>query len=252
MRDIETRILNPEVITQAEKMMVCTARLTQRGHAIKNMDDFLALYEKSYTAKTAQTMVNLPHPTIQKFGVVNAVIVGASRRFLAQITRHQNEVKYMSASLQYSNYSNDADFVVPYELLDKPEEERQYLESCKTAMDAYRNAVAKGCPADAAGYMAPQGLRNVLIISATPYQWKHMIGQRICRRNTTETRYVMLRIWQQLFELNPTLFSSGTTGMFCVKTKCIEGQMSCGKILKKDLTPTQMLEMDFPLLMQEV
>ena len=31
--------------------------------------------------------------------------VGASRRFLAQITRHQNEVKFMSASLQYSNYA---------------------------------------------------------------------------------------------------------------------------------------------------
>ena len=40
----------------------------------------------------------LPHPTIQKFAVITVAIVGASRRFLAQITRHQNEVKFMSAS----------------------------------------------------------------------------------------------------------------------------------------------------------
>lgn len=59
-----------------------------------------------------------------------------------------------------------------------------------------------GISHDAAGYATPQGLRNVLIISATPYQWKHMIGQRCCRRNTGEMRIVMLLIWQNLYELS--------------------------------------------------
>ena len=46
--------------------------------------------------------------------MITVAIVGASRRFLAQITRHQNEVKFMSASLQYSNYTGQADFAVPF------------------------------------------------------------------------------------------------------------------------------------------
>ena len=54
------------------------------------------------------------------------VIVGASRRFLAQITRHQNEVKYMSASLQYSDYSGVEDFVIPYDLMGT-DSEKEYL-----------------------------------------------------------------------------------------------------------------------------
>ena len=62
----------------------------------------------------------LPHPTIQKFAVITVAIVGASRRFLAQITRHQNEVKFMSASLQYSNYTGQADFAVPYSIMTAP------------------------------------------------------------------------------------------------------------------------------------
>ena len=58
-------------------------------------------------------------------------VVGASRRFLAQITRHQNEVKFMSASLQYSNYAGQADFAVPYEILNAPAAIRElYLKSC--------------------------------------------------------------------------------------------------------------------------
>ena len=123
MKSIEVAVLNPEVIPSVEKMMVCAARLTQRGHKIKSLDDFMALYNKSYTEDTVTTMTKLPHPTIQKFGAINVVIVGASRRFLAQITRHQNEVKFMSASLQYSDYSDDAAFAIPYEVMARGEEE---------------------------------------------------------------------------------------------------------------------------------
>jgi thymidylate synthase (FAD) len=248
MRKIETCVLNPEAVKEAEKMMVCAARLTQKGHSVKNLADFMALYEKGYNDEAAGRMINLPHPTLQKFSVVNVVVVGASRRFLAQITRHQNEVKYMSASLQYSDYSDDADFVVPYELIDKPELASLYLDNCKRSMEAYRAVVNSGLSGDSAGYAAPQGLRNILIISATPFQWKHMICQRICRRNTAETRYVMLLIWERLYALNPLLFSPETTAMFCMKDKCLEGAMSCGTAVKKGISPSQIIETDFPLI----
>jgi len=248
MNKIEVRVLNPEVAAESEKMMVCAARLTQRGHQIKTMADFIALYEKDYKEETAEAMANLPHPTIQKFGVINVAVVGASRRFLAQITRHQNEVKFMSASLQYSDYSGAADFVVPYSILAEGEAAVQrYLETCKESMGEYSYFVDNGIDNDAAGYMAPQGLRNILIISATPYQWKHMICQRTCRRNTAETRYVMLRVWAQLLDLCPTIFEDA--GPFCVKGNCPEGKMSCGKAIWRTRSgPADILADDFPLL----
>ena len=58
----------------------------------------MALYEKAYTADTVKRIASLPHPAVQKFSVITVAVVGASRRFLAQITRHQNEVKFISAS----------------------------------------------------------------------------------------------------------------------------------------------------------
>ena len=165
--------------------MVFAARLTQRGHAIHSMDDLLALYEKGYTSETVKRIASLPHPAVQKFSVITVAVVGASRRFLAQITRHQNEVKFISASLQYSNYAGQADFVVPYEILTASQWVHDfYLKKCRAAMEHYADIGACGISRDSAGYLAPQSLRNVLIISATPYQWKHMIGQRTCRRNT--------------------------------------------------------------------
>lgn len=248
MNKIEIKILNPEVIKESEKMMVCSARLTQKGHTIKNLDDFIDLYNKAYTDKTVKAMVNLPHPTIQKFGTINIVVVGASRRFLAQITRHQNDIKFMSASLQYSDYSGEADFTVPYELFEDGNgmAKHAYLNSCKKAMDDYMSMTNFGIDNDTAGYAAPQGLRNILIMSATPYQWKHMISQRVCRRNTQETRYVMLKIWEQLYKEDPVFFSN--CGPFCMKDKCLEGKMCCQHFMNPDWTPSDILEIDFPLI----
>lgn len=249
MKKIEVKILNPEVAAEAEKMMVCAARLTQRGHKIKDLDDFMALYNQGYKEETAAAMAKLPHPTIQKFGIINVVVVGASRRFLAQITRHQNEVKFMSASLQYSDYSDEADFVVPYAVMEKGDAEiATYLGSCAVNMQNYESAIELDLDNDSAGYMAPQSLRNILIISATPYQWKHMISQRVCRRNTDETRYVMLRIWEALYKLAPAMFSRTTTGPFCMKDYCYEGKMTCGVPLWPEATPTEIIKTDFPLL----
>ncbi len=141
----------------------------------------------------------------------------------------------------------EADFTVPYEILGNPEAEASYLENCKRSMEAYVAAVENGLSNDTAGYMAPQGLRNILIISATPFQWKHMIGQRACRRNTVETRYVMLSLWEKLYELSPALFSPETTGMFCMKDYCAEGAMGCGDPLEKGLTPAEIIGAEFPL-----
>ena len=261
MKEIEVKILNIDEISKSEKMMVAMARLTQKGHTIQSMSDLEALIDMDYKASTVRTMCELPHPTIQKFGVINIAVVGASRRFLAQITRHQNEIKFMSASLQYSDYTGSSQFVIPYEITKLGEEdtltrimrnpegkrinwfEQQYLKSCYQSVAEYEQAIKQGVPHDAASYMLPQGLRNVLIISATPYQWKHMISQRTCNRNTSETQYVMLKAWELLY---------GTSVMFedcgpkCLYTgKCPEGKMFC-KQFPQYQHPTDFLDDKFP------
>ena len=199
MNNIQIKVLNPEVLETSRKMTVCAARLTQRGEKISSIDDFMELYNKSSKDETYKTMCELPHTTIQRFVSINVVVVGASRRYLSQICRSQVGVTFMSASLQYSDYSGKADFVVPYEMLET-HQEKGYLSVCRRAMKNYHAAIDVGINNDAAGYMAPQGLRNVLIISANPLAWKQMISSRVCNRNTLETQYVMLKIPQvQLF-----------------------------------------------------
>lgn len=260
MKQIEVKVINPATIRGIENTMLTAAALTQQGHKISTLEDFETLYESKVNMKeetrekVLRSFAALPHPTLQKFGVINVVVVGASRRFLAQITRHQNEVKFMSASLQYSDYSssnNKTDFVVPYDMVDT-KFEQPYIASCRHDYELYKGLVDNGISNDSAGYKMPQGLRNTLIISATPYQWKHMIGQRICNRNTPETRYVMLKIWEELYKLSP-IFAE--CNLFCMQGGCKEGKMSClhkgMQPFHKSDTPSDILRRDFSKLYGE-
>lgn len=247
MDKIQIHVINQGTVADAEKLMVACARLTQRGQEISSVGDFMSLYEKPYTAQTVKRLASLPHPTLQKFGSIAIVIVGASRRFLAQITRHQNEVKFMSASLQYSDMSGSAGFVVPYEVMsDDAERCWDYMRANRQAIQAYEKFIADGGDQDSAGYLMPHSMRNTLVISATPYQWKHMIRQRTCRRNTSETRYVMLRCWEALMEAAPAMFAD--SGPFCMRGRCEEGVMCCNHPIDKSWNPTHILHEDFPLL----
>ena len=257
MDKIEIKILNPYTIRDTEAIMVAAAKLTQRGHSIKSVADFMDIYAPQPSDTVIEKLCFLPHPTLQKFTTINVIVVGASRRFLQQITRHQNEVKFMSGSLQYSDYTGTADFVKPYDIIGNPTAEYDYIKSCEAQLETYERLKKDGVKTDDCGYCLPIGLRNVLLISATPYQWKHMIHQRICRRNSDETRYVMLKIWEQLYELSP-IFRSEDIMPSCVYNYCKEGKMSCGRPLIYNengqiySTPTEILQADFSKIVKEV
>ena len=234
MKNIQIRILNPDAIYDAERAMQAAATLTQKGEKITSLEDFDKIYYRDLDNKFLERLCSLPHPTLQKLGAVNVIIIGLSRRALGQITRHQNEVKFMSSSLQYSNYSGSQRFVIPPGLSTR---ERQALEHYyKECAEAYDAFIEAGLTPDQAGYTMPQALRGVLMISATPYQWKHMIGQRTCKRNTPEVRYIFLKIRDLLCDEAPELFTWSGPG--CYKNRCLEGSMSCGspvRMMKDEL-----------------
>jgi thymidylate synthase (FAD) len=230
MKNIQVSVIN-EAHSCPGGMMMFLAKLTQRGHQIKNMDDLKQLYNESMGRhKAAKRIVKMPHGTIKRFAPITIAVVGASRRFLAQARTHHVGIDFVSASLQYSDYSEDAQFVVPYELIELGTSYVQaYLDFCATAMKQYKAFVDAGISNDTAGYMAPQGLRNILIIQGNHEAWHNFIRLRSCNRNTVETQYVTMLIWEALLETADGKEMFAWAGPDCLHGKCREGNMSCGK-----------------------
>lgn len=257
MNKIEVAVLDTH--SNPGATMVALARLTQRGHKISTMADLKQLFEDAKTASpTLMTNIAaLPHGTIKRFCPITVAIVGASRRFLAQARTHQVGVNYVSASLQYSDYSGVGQFVVPYSFLGT-DKESLYLNTCEDAMDVYR-MLAESTDNDSAGYAAPQGLRNILIMQANHESWMNFIRARSCNRNTVETQYVTLRIWEELLKTpdGPEMFMMA--GPDCTHGVCREGRMCCGKPLKAKALmdvgpvdiPSNIIKQKWPLLTEE-
>lgn len=243
-------------------MMLFLAKLTQRGHKITNMDDLIYLYRQ--TVDTVQNrdvrpgliedIADLPHGTIKRFTPITIAIVGASRRFLAQARTHQVGMTYVSASLQYSNYAGHGDFVVPYEIMEYDanipgSKRREYLNACEIAMENYKDFTNDGISNDTAGYMAPQGLRNILVIQGNHESWLNFIQRRSCLRNTVEMQYVTLLIWEALLTTpdGPEMFKYA--GPYCRYGACREGHMACNRSTMQSLAdPSYLIKELYPLL----
>lgn len=250
MQKIEVAVLNESSSSPAGIMMFL-ARLTQRGHNIHSMSDLVKLYENSTGKhKTAAVLANLPHGTIKRFTPITIAIVGASRRFLAQARTHQVGMNYVSASLQYSDYSGKADFVVPYALTEASKRDNinyaeEYQHDCLKAMQSYE-AIARITDNDTAGYIAPQGLRNILIMQANHEAWRYFISLRGCNRNTAETQYVTMRIWEELLKTADGEEMFSCVGPDCAYGMCREGKMGCGDSLKSIVDAAHSSEASVP------
>lgn len=220
----------------ALEMMGFLARLTQRGHNIKSIGDIHMMLKQPVSSAFATNLMKMElHGTIKRFTPITIAIVGASRRFLAQARTNQVGFNYVSASLQYSDYSDTAEFVVPYEILVKSGEAKDiYLKSCENSMSDYKYLIEEhGCSNDTAGYAAPQGLRNILIMQGNHEAWLHFLKLRTCHRNTNETQYVAFRIWEELLKTDGGEEMFKYAGPDCMYGICREGKMCCGKPMKQ-------------------
>ena len=203
------------------------ARLTQRGHKIKGMDDVLALYDDCIEGAPSDTLLTLPHTTIQRMNYLTVAITGLSTKAVSQLRTHAKRLTFLSTSTQYSDYSGcDDNYVIPDGL--NPEQEKAMSEAYVTIQKAYEDLIANGVDKDEASYLLPQGLRKTLIISGNLDDWNYVMRTRLCHRNTKEVQYICHKI---LDEITFHFGEEFTVNMFpsCVNSKCLEGKFSCGK-----------------------
>lgn len=172
------------------------------------------------------------------------LVSGASRAFLAQITRSRIGISFSSMSQHYTNFTKP-DFVVPIEIFEKCEELnsdeplKDFYESCLQSHKVYLDMQDKyGLRHDVTRAVTPQAMRNSLLITANIRTWINLIALRICMRNTTEIRYIMSQIRNLLYNECPEIFK--LSGPNCIlKHSCSEGKLTCGKPWKSWEDPEQ-------------
>lgn len=168
-------------------------------------------------------------------------IEGVSRAMLAQITRH----RIASFSVQSQRYveMDEFGYVVPPSIAEDEEFLRNYRGIMNLIQLSYnyvraqlkQNHIQKGVsPEDAAKlanedarFVLPNACETRMIVTMNARELLHFFSLRCCKRAQWEIRAVAEEMLRLCKEVAPEIFAKAGPG--CVRGRCQEGKMGCGK-----------------------
>lgn len=180
--------------------------------------------------KLMRYLYDMGHTSLFECADFGFIFGSTSRVFLAQITRHR-VASYTSGSQQYQDHSNFP-YVIPESIANNPEALAEYESLMKEINSSYElllGMVGK----DDARYVLPGAASNHLYAK---FNLREIVcavmPQRICRRNTPESRSNVQLMVQEVAKAG---FEDCVRfgGCACVTDgKCDQGKFCCGKPFK--------------------
>jgi thymidylate synthase (FAD) len=174
------------------------------------------------SAKTIQAVMKMNHGSVFEHVSYSFLILGASRSFLAQITRHRIS-SFTSGSQHYQDY-RDYGCSVDESLIGN-ETMAESLEACAKT---YVRMVDSGIPKYEARQVLPNAMQNNLLWTVNARSLVNFLNLRLCHRNTNEIMIVAGKILHLVKRHFSELFD--VVGPDCfMRGGCAQGKMSCGR-----------------------
>lgn len=180
-----------------------------------------------YNGKNPMRSLNIAmeggHESILEHASFTFQIEGVSRVLLAQLTRH----RMASFSVQSQRYVGaNLDVVIP-ETMKNPELREDILTVLEAVEHLYNKDTGMGVPAEDARYFTLQAGKTQLLMTMNVRELRHFLSLRECSRAQWEIRELAHKIHKICEMVAPVLFRDA--GPECVRTKCPEGEKSCGR-----------------------
>ena len=134
--------------------------------------------------------------------------------------------KYEDTKTVFENAMKDIKRYYDY-LVDSLEE--NYINNGMSKKDANKKAI------EDARYVLPNACETKIVVTMNVRTLMNFFSHRCCDRSQKEIRDLANEMLKQVKEIAPTIFKKA--GEPCLRGKCPEGAMSCGKIkskIKKD------------------
>ncbi len=229
-----------------EKLIATAAKLCYASSDIDSLMDGLT---EEKVERFLNMLSELGHESPIEHISFTFGIEGVSRSLLAQITRH----RIASFSVQSQRYveENHFSFVTPPEIAQIPEAVEKYNEQMRSAIDSYNELAdilkkkhfddfksqglddktasqkAQKKAIEDARFVLPNACETKMIVTMNARSLLHFFKLRCCNRAQWEIRAVASEMLRLCYPIAPTIFRYA--GPECVRGKCAEGKMTCGK-----------------------
>lgn len=177
--------------------------------------------------KFIKKLIELGHTSALEHASFTFAVEGVSRALLAQITRHRMG-SYSVKSQRYVN-EHDFDFVTPSSITEKGKKEE--YEKCVEHIRNSYNELLKFVPKEDARFVLPNACTTQFVVTMNARSLLNFFELRCCNRAQWEIRELADEMLKLCKKVAPTIFENA--GASCVRGKCSEGKMSCGKPRKE-------------------
>lgn len=207
---------------EPEKIIACAAKLC---YSDSDIDSLLEGLTTDKIKKFIKKLTDLGHQSPLEHCTFTFGVEGVSRALSHQLVRHRI-ASYSQKSQRYVN-EEQFDYVIPPSIARDeicPLVFKALMEACN---DVYKHLIRNGIPAEDARFVLPNACETKLVMTMNIRSLLHFFEERCCNRAQWEIRAManeMLRICK---EVAPHLFAKA--GPSCVRGKCKEGPMCCGK-----------------------
>lgn len=167
-------------------------------------------------------LLQMNHTSIFEHINMRFTIRGASRAFLAQMTRHRI-ASYTSGSQHYQDFRGFP-YIKPRGLKNIVTYEK-FMETVNDYYVYLREV--EGLAKEEARYVLPNACRNNLEVTINARSLINFLNLRCCNRNVFEMRLIACKMLSHARVYFPELFD--LVGPDCTMSKCKQGKMMCSE-----------------------
>lgn len=235
-----------EYTPNPERVIAAAAKLC---YSAVGVDDILEKMTPEKTESFIRMLSELGHESPVEHVCFTFAIEGVSRSLLAQLTRH----RIASYSVQSQRYvaKDKFEYIIPPEIEKIPEAKALFIQAMENDRDTYKKLNDLLCAAHekdflAAGkdpasahkaaqkkanedsrYVLSNACDTKIVMTMNVRSLYNFFALRCCERAQWEIRALATEMLRLVKKVSPLLF--GSAGPACVRGKCAEGSMSCGK-----------------------
>lgn len=162
-------------------------------------------------------------------------IEGISRACSHQLVRHRI-ASYSQQSQRYVTFGENFEYIVPESIKKNKKILKKYQDAVLYAKRIYDELIEEGIHKEDARYILPNASETKIIVTMNARELLHFFTLRLCKRAQWEIREMAKLMLKEVKKVAPNLFYNA--GPECIRTRCPEGKMSCGKSfeIKKELS----------------
>ncbi|MBP2674829.1 MAG: thyX [Deltaproteobacteria bacterium] len=215
------KVLLLQCTPDPERMVALAARLCYSPAGIGELREDVS---RKDIRGLIRTVLSMGHTSTLEHVAFTFGVEGISRAASHQLVRH----RIASYSQQSQRYvSADFGYVTPRTVAGVPSLRREYERHMAASSRLYGKLAKAGIPAEDARFVLPNATETKILVTMNARELHHFFALRTCRRAQWEIREMALLMLAIARKEAPLLFEDAGPG--CVRGRCPEGKMSCGK-----------------------